>query len=163
MALKPIIFQTPEVAKLLKASRFTLNRLMLRCKIETSVGVRGGRGSRLLFTVEDVATLAVAYWLFRSGLRTQAIRQALDDNQIKKLCNTLTSVEAFEQASTRLGFLVTWRPAKGRDASQEVELEKDFAGVQRILENVPQYGFVVIPIGRLVRDLGATLLKYYEE
>jgi hypothetical protein len=163
MALKPIIFQTPEVAKLLKASRFTLNRLMIRCKIETSVGVRGGRGSRLLFTVEDVAKLAVAYWLFRSGLRTQAIRQALEDKQLKQLCNSLAGVEAFEQVGTRLGFLVTWRPAKGRDPSQEVKLERDFAGVQRILESVLQYGFVVIPIGRLVRDLGATLLKCYEE
>jgi hypothetical protein len=163
MVLKPIIFQTPEVAKLLKANRFTLNRLMIRCKIETSVGVRGGRGSRLLFTVGDVATLAVAYWLFRSGLRTRAIRQALNDKQVKQLCNSLTGVEAFEQVGTRLGFLVTWRPAKGRDASQEVKLEKDFAGVQRILEGIREYGFVVIPIGRLVRDLGAVILQCYEE
>jgi hypothetical protein len=163
MALKPIIFQTPEVAKLLKASRFTLNRLMLRCRIQASYGSRGGRGIRLIYTVEDVATLAVAYWLFRSGLRTRAIRQVLDDKQVKKLCNTLTSVEAFEKVEIQLGFLVTWRPAKGRDASQEVKLEKDFPGVQRILESVLQFGFVVIPIGRLVKDLGATLLKCYEE
>jgi hypothetical protein len=163
MALKPIIFETSGVAELLKASRFTLNRIMLRCKIIPSYGSRGGRGSRLIFTVEDVATLAVAYWLFRSGLRTPAIRQALDNKQVKQLCTSLTGVEAFEQAGTRLGFLVTWRPAKGRDASQEVKLEKDFPGVQRILESVLQYGFVVIPIGRLVKNLGATLLKCYEE
>jgi hypothetical protein len=162
MALKPIIFQTPEVAKLLKASRFMLNRLMLRCKIEPSFGSRRGRGSRLIFTVEDVATLAVAYWLFRSGLRTQAIRQALDDKQVKQLCNTLTGVEALENAGTRLGFLVTWRHAKGSDASQEVKLEKNFAGVQRILESVLQYGIVVIPIGRLVQDLAVAILKCYQ-
>jgi hypothetical protein len=133
---------------------------MLRCGIETSVGTRGGRGSRLLFTVDDVATLALAYWLFRSGLRTQAIRQALDDDKVKKLCAELNSAEAFEQASTHLEFLVTWRPAKGKLASQEVKLEKDFTGVQQILRTVIQNGFVVIPIGRLLKELAGAIHKY---
>jgi hypothetical protein len=160
MALKPIIFQTPEVAKLLKANRFTLNRLMIRCEIETSVGVRGGRGSRLLFTVEDVATLALAYWLFRSGLRMRAIRQALDNTHVKRLWHHLTSAERFEEVGTSLDFLVTWRPAKGHDAFQEVRLENDFAGVQQILGSVSQYGFVVIPIGRLLKELAEAIQKY---
>ena len=157
MALKPMIFQTPDVAQLLKASRFTLNRLMLRCKIQASYGSRGGRGIRLIYTVEDVAKLALAYWLFRSGLRTRAIRQVLDNKQVAKLSNSLTGIEALQKAGAQLGFLVTWRPAKGREASQEVKLEKTFAGVQQILESVPEYGFVVIPIGRLIGELATTL------
>ena len=160
MASKTTIFQTPEVAKLLKASRFTLNRIMLRCGIETSVGTRGGRGSRLLFTMEDVATLALAYWLFRSGLRMRAIRQALETTYVKRLWNHLTSVERFEEVGRSLGFLVTWRPAKGRDALQEVRLENDFAGVQQILGSVSEYGFVVIPFGRLMKELAEAIQKY---
>jgi len=157
---KPIIFQTTEVAKLLKASRFVLNRLMLRCNIETSFGSRAGRGSRLLFTPEDLATLALAYWLFRCGLRMRAIRQALDDGHIKRMWKHLTSVERFEEVGTHLDFLVTWRSAKGRDAFQEVRLENDFAGVQRILKSVSEYGFVVIPIGRLLKELTEAIQKY---
>ncbi len=159
MSSKPIIFQTPEVAKLLKASRFTLNRIMLRCGIETSVGIRGGRGSRLLFTVEDVATLALAYWLFRSGLRMRAIRQALDASDVKRFWKHLNSVERFEEVGTNLEFLVTWRSAKVRDAHQEVRLENDFAGVQQILGSISEYGFIVIPIGRLLKELAEAIQK----
>jgi hypothetical protein len=160
MATKPIIFQTPEVAKLLKASRFTLNRIMLRCGIETSVGTRGGRGSRLLFTMDDVATLALAYWLFRSGLRMRAIRQALDASNVKRFWKHLNSVERFQEVGTNLEFLVTWRSAKGRDALQEVRLENDFAGVQQILGSISEYGFIVIPIGRLLKELAEAIQKY---
>jgi hypothetical protein len=160
MVSKPIIFQTSEVAKLLKANRFTLNRIMLRCGIKTSVGARGGRGSRLLFTMDDVATLALAYWLFRSGLRMRAIRQALETTYVKRLWKHLTSVERFEEVGTHLEYLVTWRPAKGRNAFQEVRLENDFAGVQQILGSVSEYGFVVVPFGRLMKEFAEAIQKY---
>jgi hypothetical protein len=157
---KPMIFQTPEVAKLLRASRFTLNRLMLRCQIETSFGSRGGRGSRILFSVDDVCTLGLAYWLFRSGLRSPAIKDALADKHVKEFCEKLASVEEIEKTAGEVEFLVSWRVAKGRNAHQEVKLETDIAGVRRVLEVERQYGFVVIPVGRLLKELVGAIRQH---
>jgi hypothetical protein len=158
MAIKPIFFATLQLAKLLKANRFTLNRLMLRCKIEPSFGSRSGRGSRLFFTVEDASKLALAYWLFRCGLRSPAIKGVLDDVQVADLLKALASPEEIEKVGTQVRFLVTWRiAARGKNAKQETKVEKDYAGVQRVLEGTHQYGFVVIPIGRLLRELAKAI------
>jgi hypothetical protein len=156
MSDKLMIFQTPQVAKLLRADRFTLNRLMIRGGIKTSFGSRG-QGSQLLFTVEDVAKAAIAYWLFRSGLRTPAIKQALAQKNTAELCKKLTDVGEIMETASKTDFLITWRLAKGAKASQEITLERSFAGLQRVLENVHQYGFVVVPIGRLLRELAEAI------
>jgi hypothetical protein len=62
-------------------------------------------------------------------------------------------VEEIIEASAAKKFLVTWRWAKGKKASQEIEIERDFAGLEQVLLNGEQYGFVVVPIGRLLKDL----------
>jgi hypothetical protein len=151
MSDKLMIFQTPQVAKLLRADRFTLNRLMIRGGIKTSFGSRG-QGSQLLFTVEDVGKAAIAYWLFRSGLRTPAIKQALAHRKTAELCKRMTSVNEIKEAATKNAFLITWRLVKGATASQEITVERGFASLERVLDK-EQYGFVVIPIGRLLREL----------
>jgi hypothetical protein len=157
MLAKPMIFQTPQVAKLLRANRFTLNRLMLRCKIETAFGNRG-RGSRLIFVVEDVATLSLAYWLFRAGLRTRAIKDALANEQLTKLLKKLVSAEAIKAEGERTKFLVSWRAVRPR-VSQRVALEDNLAGLAQALAEPEGLGFVVIPIGRLLTDLAGSMQK----
>ncbi len=159
---KPLILQTPEIAELLRANRFTLNRLMRNCEIKPIYGGRG-RGKVFLFDASGVATFALAYWLFRSGLRTSATKDALASEQLKLLCQSLTSIEELEGAGDE--FLVSWRvvkPKKGRKKEkvwQKVRLAKDIAEVQRILKDEKQFGFVVIPIGRLLRELAERIRK----
>lgn len=160
MTSRVLIFQMRDVAKLLKANRFTLNRLMLRCNIETSVGSRAGRGSRILFTIEDVFKLALAYWLFRSGLRTPAIRGALASDDLKSVVGELTDLDAAQEAGQKFQFMVTWRSVKAKKVFQEVRLD-DIDGVEGILEHEFQFGFVVIPFGRLLSDLESEIRGYW--
>lgn len=163
--MKPIIFQTPELAKLLKADRFTLNRLMLRCGIEPHSGIRG-RGKVLVFSGEGVGAVAIAYWLFRSGLRPPAIKDALGAKEIEGLCQNLVSVVDMEQIGSQFSYLVAWRvvePKKGKKKEkvwQKVRLARDIAEVQRTLESEKkQFGFVVVPIGRLLKELAERIRK----
>jgi hypothetical protein len=153
MTSRVVIFQMRDVAKLLKANRFTLNRLMLRCDIETSVGSRAGRGSRILFAIEDVCRLALAYWLFRSGLRTPAIKNALANKNLISVLGELTDIDAARNSASLNEFLVTWRTVKAKKVVQEVRLEADVVGIAEILIQEHQFGFVVIPFQRLLTEL----------
>ena len=169
---KPVILATPDVASLLRADRFTLNRLVNRFELEPTYGSRG-QGKVLLFGIEDIGTIALVYWLFRSGLRTEAIRDALADRQFNELRQKLVSTEAFERVGTQFSYLVSWRvvrpvksslkrKAKGKvETEQRVRLAKDIAEVQRILKDEKQFGFVVIPVGRLLRELAARIRESY--
>ena len=161
---KTVILATPDVASLLRADRFTLNRLVNRFELEPSYGSRG-QGKVLLFGIEDIGTIALVYWLFRSGLRTEAIRDALADRQFNELRQKLVSTEAFERVGTQFSYLVSWRvvePKKGKKKAkvgQEVRLTRDIAEIQRILKVEKQFGFVVVPIGRLLRELAGRIRK----
>lgn len=161
---KPVILATPDVASLLRADRFTLNRLVNRFELEPSYGSRG-QGKVLLFGIEDIGTIALVYWLFRSGLRTEAIRDALRDGQFEVLRQKLVSIQAMKKVGTQYSHLVSWRvvkPKKGtkkRKVCQEVRLARNIAEVQRILKDEKQFGFVVIPIGRLLRELAERIRK----
>ena len=146
------------VAKLLKANTNTLNRLMIRCEIETLYGGRG-RGKVLLFGLEDVGTVALAYWLFRSGLRNPAIKGALNDKRFAEFRSSLGNTDEIEKAGSEFPYLVSWRVAKGNKARQEVRLAKDIDGVQQILSAEKQFGFVVVPIGRLLKELAGRIRK----
>lgn len=160
MRSKLMIFQMRELTNFLKASRFTLNRLMLRCDIETSVGSRVGRGGRMLYAVEDVCKLGVAYWMFRSGMRTPAIKDALANKELRQFLQELGDINAAQDAATRLEFLISWRVVKGKTISQEVKLEADIDGVKEILESERQFGFVVIPIRQLLTQLTDAIWKH---
>jgi hypothetical protein len=108
--------------------------------------------------VEDVATIALAYWLFRGGLRTRGIKDALATEQLKALRQRLVSPEVIETEAERIRFLVSWRVVKPK-VKQKVALEEDFAGVERTLEPSREFGFLVIPIGRLLRELAERIRK----
>jgi len=82
-----------------------------------------------------------------------AIRDALVHRNTKDLCARLTDINEIKKAASEVEFLVTWRLAKGNKAWQEIRLESDVAGLERLLEQRDQFGFVVVPIGRLLREL----------
>ena len=160
MSDKPIIFVTPQVADLLEADRFSLNRLLLRSGIETSFGSRG-RGSQLIFTVEDVVKASIAYWLFRSGLRTPAIKQAIKHRRMVELCKGMTTVAEIKGLAAKHEYLITWRVAGGGLASQEVVFDRSIAGLERVMDTEDyDYGFLILPLGHLLRELALKISSF---
>jgi hypothetical protein len=166
MAPELLILQISDVAKLLRATRFTLDRLIRRCKIRSAV--RRPKWSRAVFTVEDVGILGLAYWLYRSGLRIKAIQDVLEDRQIDALSHKLTDPDAFEEEADRTKFLVTWRVPKSSSTSkkqygQRVVLVSDFDAVRRTVEESNEFGLLLVPFGRLVRELAVKLRAYIQQ
>ena len=153
-------FLTRHIAKLLGATQVTLNRLLLGLGIQSSVIAPSGRGSRRLFSLQDLGTIALAYWLFRIGLRTAAIRDTLAENKVNRLLKSLKNVKRIEAGARKIRFLVTWRVAgPSKKAKRMVKFERNLTGVKRIVQESKQFGVVVVPFGRLLKELAEKIKK----
>jgi hypothetical protein len=75
-------FETAEVTELVGIPLILLNKLVERSQYGVHASVRAGRGrgSRRLFSKDDLFGIALVWWLFESGLRTKVIQFVL--NQI---------------------------------------------------------------------------------
>lgn len=165
-----VVLQISDVAHLLRATRFTLDQLVRRCNLRP-VAVRRRKWTRVVFTLEDVGPLALAYWLFRSGLRTKAIQDVLSNKAVEGLLQKLISPEAMEAESEAARFLVTWRVPKPstsgtrrrKEFGQKVALTCGYEDVRATLEEPDQFGFLVVPLGRLLRELANRVRQFMQE
>jgi hypothetical protein len=123
--------------------------------------------SRVIFTAGDVGKLGLAYWLFRSGLRTRAIQDVFGDKEVTDFLRKLASPEAMEAETEKLQFLVSWRVprSKGRqEFGQEVRLVTGFEALTKTIEgNKEEFGLLVVPLGRLFHELAGRFRKYVRE
>ncbi len=160
MSTEHLAFLTRDIAKLLGATQVPLNRLLLGLGIQSSVIAPSGRGSRRFFSFQDLGTIALAYWLFRIGLRTAAIRDTLAEKKVDRLLRSLENVKRIEAGARKTGFLVTWRVAdRSGTAKQVVKFERNLTGVRRIVQESKQFGIVVVPFGPLLKELAEKIKK----
>jgi hypothetical protein len=76
------LFETAEVTELVGIPSILLNKFVERGQygVQASVRAGRGRGSRRLFSKDDLFGIALVWWLFESGLRAKVIQFVL--NQI---------------------------------------------------------------------------------
>jgi len=164
MAQKFVVLQIGDMARLLHATRFSLDRLIRRTKFRAAI-VRRRKWSRVIFTTEDVATLALAYWLFRSGLRVRAIQDVLASPVVRSFLSRVIDPESIEAEGKRDRLLVTWRvpesvvsgTTRRKVFGQKVAFVATLEEMRATLEAPHQFGFLLIPIGRLLRELAGRL------
>jgi hypothetical protein len=74
-----IFLESTEVAEVVGVSPIQLNKLVEREQYGVAPSIRSGkgRGSRRLFSEGDVYGVALVWWLFEAGLRSEAIRDVL--------------------------------------------------------------------------------------
>jgi hypothetical protein len=92
-----LTFDSNEVCELVSIAPLLLNKFVERKTygIQPSVRSGKGRGGRRLFSPDDVFGIALVWWLFESGLRSNVIQSVLDG-----ICQA-KSVRA-DQAAKRL-------------------------------------------------------------
>lgn len=75
-----LTFDSNEVCDLVGISPLLLNKFVERKTygIQPSVRRGRGRGGRRLFSLDDVLGIALVWWLFESGLRSNVIQTVLD-------------------------------------------------------------------------------------
>jgi hypothetical protein len=92
-------------------------------------------------------------------LRTRAIEDVLASPAIGAFLKTLKNPEDMEIEAGRVKFLITWRVSKSKggrprqDYGQDVALATSFREIERTVGTSQQFGFLVIPIGRLLEEL----------
>lgn len=155
------VFETEEVASVLKTSQLRLNRLMKRYGLGASVKSGSGRGQRRLFSVNDVVRLGFTLWLFRAGLRANVIRDILDDAKVSGQLNRLIDGESIEKASRKNQFLAAWRIIKGPNrAIQKVLILDSLEGLDEHMSSPKASGLILIPIGRLWQGLAKAIQTF---
>ena len=90
-------FDSTEVSELVGIGPVLLNKFVERGMygIRPSVRSGKGRGGRRLFSPDDVLGIALVWWLFESGLRSNVIQVVLD-----QICETKSA--GADQAAKRL-------------------------------------------------------------
>ncbi len=75
-----LTFDSNEVCELVRIGPLLLNKFVERKTygIQPSVRSGKGRGGRRLFSPDDVFGIALVWWLFESGLRSNVIQSVLD-------------------------------------------------------------------------------------
>jgi len=76
-----LTFDSNEVCELVGIGPLLLNKFVERKTygIQPSVRRGKGRGGRRLFSLDDVFGIALVWWLFESGLRSNVIQSVLDE------------------------------------------------------------------------------------
>jgi hypothetical protein len=94
-----LTYDSSEVSKLVGIGPLLLNKLVERKMYGIGPSVRSGkgRGGRRLFSPDDVFGIALVWWLFESGLRSNVIQVVLDD-----ICGT-KGAAAIQAGKTLMG------------------------------------------------------------
>src|SRR5213592_3289373 len=99
--MKERIFQASEIAKLVGIPQPKLAKFMESpgYKLNPSLREKAGRGAPRLYNLHDLLAVALAWWLFQAGLRSQVIGRIISAKETTKL---LTESESWKQSENRL-------------------------------------------------------------
>lgn len=153
---KTIVLGSMDVARLVGIQPTLLNKFIERKQygIEASVRPGKGRGKERLFSQEDVFGVALVYWLFESGLRSDSIQFVL--NQI---CDRSLNSSANDAASRLLDrkaevLAVTRQPRISYAEHPEQTTQScDMARAVQLVRGASTRSVLVIPVGSLFASL----------
>ena len=163
----PTDFESSEVCNLLGIKPFYLNKFIERRQygINPSVGRKRGRGSRRRFSWDDLIAVALVWWLFESGLRSDVIGRVLRDlgNSIRADA-TLAAKKTLESPDL---LLVVMRELESPQRQmqkfppQEVFV-MDTTWVAQKVRTELNASLQIIPVGKLFSRLMERIRSYQE-
>jgi hypothetical protein len=149
-------FGIMDIARFVGIQPTLLNKFMQRSKygIEASVREGKGQGKERLFSDKDVYGIALVYWLFESGLRSESIQYVL--NQI---CGGKLSSSAADAASIVLRrandiLVISREPRSGFEKHPAQKTRwVDKAEAARIVQENAKASILLIPVGSWFANL----------
>lgn len=148
----PEFFQTADIAKFVEMPQRRLTKFVESpgYGITPSIRAKGGKGLPRLYSRIDLLKIALTWWLFQAGFRSQVIERVLNSPKIEELL--LDSRHwTREHAKGRL-LVVKREMAAYEPPNQEVYLaspDEAAAG----LHGTQRHAFQVLPIGHLLVGL----------
>lgn len=148
-------FESSGVVELVGISAVDLNKLCDRNQygIKPSARAGEGRGSRRWFTREDVLGIALVWWLFEAGLRSQAIQYVFNQIAGKKGASANTAAQVLIQKSREM-LVIERSPRTSSDRSrkfpkQQVHVEGKVWVADRVTETHAAPCMLIIQIHTL--------------
>ena len=159
-------FDSLDAANLLETGILRVNKLARLCRLgprrnSRSTTPAGGRGKNRHYSVEELCQVALAYWLFRAGLRGPFIASILADKAVDRFIAPLSSFKRIRAEAVRRRFLIvsgfkTMRKAKAWTVKHE---RAAFVGnLRKMLTIVGNRSCVIVPVGRLLQELADKIL-----
>src|SRR2546421_8820990 len=89
----PFIFESKDVIRLLGIPSVLLNKFVEKevCGIKPSIRTGVGKGSRRLFSSSDLYAIALVWWLFKAGFRSQILKELVRMISKGKSANAYTA------------------------------------------------------------------------
>jgi DNA-binding transcriptional MerR regulator len=145
-----------------------LNKLIERglYGIEPSHKSGEGKGSRRWFSREDVLGIALVWWLFEAGLRTEVIKRVLRNLDNRDKANANSAAKALGAALQKSGaeYLVIEREVRSAESKEQYpEQRVDLVRRDQIadfLRKSEKESLHVLPVRSLFADLASRLKKY---
>jgi len=154
-------FESNDVVKIVGIRPIYLNKFVERklYGIEPSVRAGAGRGSRRWFNVDDVLGIALVWWLFEAGFRTEVIKRLLREIGKSKTADAKAVVAALIHSANFL--LIIRNPRLSGDKKErtpQVAVAND--DLLDRMKEIDKESFHVLPVGRLFSDLIMQFKKY---
>lgn len=148
----PDFFQTAEIARFVEMPEKRLTKFVESpgYGISPSIRAKAGKGSPRLFSRIDLLRIALTWWLFQSGFRSQVIARVLNWQKMEKLLLDSRHWTP-EDANKRL--LVVKREMAAYEPPSQLVFLASREEVAAGLGETDRHGFLVLPIGFLLVNL----------
>jgi hypothetical protein len=147
----PEFFQTADIARFVEMPEKRLTKFVESpgYGITPSIRAKAGKGAPRLYSRIDLLRIALTWWLFQAGFRSQVIERVLNSPNMEKLL--LDSRHWTQEDASRL--LVVKREMAAYEPPNQLVFLARPDEVAAVLREARRHAFQVLPIGHLLVDL----------
>jgi hypothetical protein len=158
MVLAEKFFQAKRVAEVVGMPEKRLGKFVESpgYNIRPSLREKAGQGAPRLYSLFDLLSIALAWWLFQAGFRSQVIGRVIRTPGVSKWLRESESW-AVQKGSGR--FLIVQREMSPTEPPKQDVRLVDFGELVEAIRGAERDGFQVLPIGSLLSDLWGQLRK----
>jgi hypothetical protein len=148
----PEFFQTAEIARFVEMPEKRLTKFVESpgYGIRPSIRAKAGKGSPRLYSRIDLLKIALTWWLFQAGFRSQVIERVLNSPKMEKL---LLDSRHWKREDAKRYLLVVKREMSDYEPSNQSVVLASPDEVAAVLHEAQRHAFQVLPIGHLLVGL----------
>jgi hypothetical protein len=145
-------FQASQIAKAIGMPEKRLGKFVESpgYKIKPSVRAEGGKGAPRLYDLPDLLSIALAWWLFQAGHRSQVIGRVLEAKGVRK---SLAESEHWSAEEAKNRFMIVKREMSSYEPPPQDVRVGDPDEIISDIKLADRHAFQVLPIGSLLLGL----------
>jgi hypothetical protein len=158
----PKVFVTAQIAKLLRVPEWRIIKFVggKEYGIKPALSEAAGSGTRRMYDLENVCEMALAWWLFQAGLRSDVVGWILHQVRNERPLKAILDMDEEKARSLYLAVTRTERKGWYLVPRQEIAYLQSHDQIQNLLTaSAADSGFVLLPVGIKLMNLKSRLRK----